>query len=145
MSYRSDVRISTTKKGYNELRKFVLNYLHNNKREDGTEYPNLLENVDILKENNRQVYLGWNYCKWYEGDFGDVVAIMLGLDHLEEKDFSFSYARMGEEYGDYDSKSHYSKKDKEEDNYLEEPSVNWSFDDDYVIELMQKNYQVKEL
>lgn len=143
MGYRSDVRISTTKKGYKELRNFVADYLKNHKRQDGTEYPNLLDMVDIQEENSRQVYLGWNNLKWYDDDFIDVQAIMKGLDYLENHDLSFSYARMGESYGDYDRKFN-DGKDIEEGNYLEGPSINWSFDDDYTEYLMHENDKNKD-
>ncbi len=144
MGYKSDIRISLSKKSYKELRNFVVDYLHNHKREDGTEYPNLLDMVDIQEENSRQVYLGWNNLKWYEDDFIDVQAIMKGLDYLENHDLSFSYARMGESYGDYDENFN-DGKDIEEGNYLEGPSINWSFDDDYTEYLMHENDKEKEL
>ena len=46
MGYRSDVRIMTTKKGFNELRKFTDKYL----KDKNFTYGNLLEDLEINEE-----------------------------------------------------------------------------------------------
>ena len=45
MGYRSDIRIITSEKGFEELKKFVTKYL----KEHNEDY-NLLENCDIKQE-----------------------------------------------------------------------------------------------
>ena len=95
MGYRSDIRIITSEKGFEELKKFVTKYL----KEHNEDY-NLLENCDIKQEGKKQCYFGWNYVKWYENDYEDVDAIMEGLQHLSDKEYSYRYMRIGEEYDD---------------------------------------------
>ena len=117
MGYRSDVRIITTKRGYDELRKFTDKYAK---------------------------YIGWNSIKWYEyggSDYEDVNAIMEGLQHLKEQDLSYRYARIGESYDDYDE--HYYESENEEEQDLEYPSMERYFDDEYVIDNM-KSVEEKE-
>ena len=97
MGYRSDVRIVTSKEGYEKLNEFVQKFL----KERNIDY-NILEECDIKKEGNNQCYFGWNYVKWYEDDYDEIIAIMKGLDYLSENDYSYRYSRIGESYEDYD-------------------------------------------
>lgn len=101
MGYRSDVRIITTKKGYNELKKYVDAYLKNRE----IDY-NLLDNCDVFKHGNEEYYFGWDNVKWYENyeGFEDVDAIESGLDFLANNGYSFKFSRMGESYEDYDER-----------------------------------------
>ena len=48
MGYRSDVRIMTSKKGFDELRKFTDKYL----KEKNYTYGNLLDQLDLNHETN---------------------------------------------------------------------------------------------
>ena len=99
MGYRSDVRIMISKKGYDELKKYTDNYLF----EKNWGYGNLLNEFDVRAVNNDTVYLGWNDIKWYDyEDYEDVNAIVYGLKHLEENDYSYRFARLGEDYDDYE-------------------------------------------
>lgn len=97
MGYRSDIRIVTSKEGYEKLKEFVTNYL----KEHNEDY-NLLEECDIRQEGKNQVYFGWNYLKWYEGSYKEVDAIMEGLNYLGENEYSYRYSRIGESYDDYE-------------------------------------------
>lgn len=130
MGYRSDVRILTSKKGFAELNKYVNNYL-----KDKNEY-NLMENIQYKKENDFCCCFGWNWVKWYENSYDSVTAIMDGLDHLKENEYSYRYARIGENYDDYDE--HYYESEKEEEQDLEFPTVIREFDDDYVSASIEK-------
>lgn len=94
MGYRSDVRITTTKNGYKELEKYVKEHLSD-------DICNLLEKTDIFQEGNDYVYLGWNYMKWYD-NYDEVEVIMKGIEHLKDKNIAFHYARLGEDYDDYE-------------------------------------------
>lgn len=129
MGYRSDVRILTTKKGFKELKKFTDNYL----KEKNYTYGNLLDDCKMIHENNYSKYFGWDSIKWYDDieGFEDVTAIMEGLNHLTEKDYSYRFARIGESYDDYEELSHES--DIEEEQDLAYPSMLREFDDEYVI------------
>jgi hypothetical protein len=103
MGYRSDVRIRTTKEGYEVMKKFVENYVKE-KELKGTDW-NLLEHA-IKTEMEGIITLDWNYMKWYEGIDGyeDVNAIMKSLDELSERDIDYQYMRIGEEKDDIDER-----------------------------------------
>jgi hypothetical protein len=132
MGYLSDVRILTTKKGYNELNKFVNEYMQKLNHEEC----NLMKNLDIKEENKFEIYFGWNEVKWYEGIYSNVDAIMNGLSDLEDKDYSFRYARLGERYDDYDESCYESDTEEQE---LEYPCLLRKFDDDYTIDCLITN------
>ena len=133
MGYRSDVRIMTTKKGYEELKKYTDKYLEDKKY----SYGNLLDDLQISEETKFAKYFGWDSIKWYDGCEGyeDVDAIMNGLDHLEENNYSYRFARIGESYDDYDEK--YFESDIEDEQDLEYPSMTRYFDDDYITHQMK--------
>lgn len=153
MGYRSDVRIMTTKKGYDELKKYVEEHISKYKGKnlkEGTvaEYMdydyNLLNHTDIscLSSDESEMYFGWNYLKWYDG-YEDVDAIMDGLNHLEQNNFSYRYARMGESYDDYEEQYYESEIDEEKD--LEYPNMIREFDDDWIIDQMKLKSIEKEM
>ena len=137
MGYRSQVRMITTKKGFEELKKFNDKYLSNNKNINGFEEYNLMDNLNIKEEDNNSVYFGWDWVKWYEGSYKGVDAIMEGLNHLEEKDLSYRFSRLGEDYDDYEE--HYHDSEKEEEQGLEYPYVIRDFDDDEMIQDLENN------
>ena len=137
MGYRSDVRIITSKKGFNELNKYVKDYLS---KLDHDEY-NLLDNLKFKAENDYSVYFGWNWVKWYSS-YESVDAVESGLQHLKDKDMSFRFARIGESYDDYEEDSYESENEEEQD--LDYPSMIREFDDSYVIEEMDRVNSVKE-
>lgn len=125
MGYRSDIRIITSKEGFEKLSEFVKNYLKENK-----EDYNLLEECDIKQEGKKQCYLGWNRVKWYEDAYTDVDAIMNGLEYLSENEYSYRYMRIGESYDDIEEQYYDGEKDKYAD--LECPYIIREFDDEYI-------------
>ncbi len=130
MGYRSDVRIMTTKKGYNELKKYNDNLL-----KDKNTY-NLLDNPDILEMGKNSCYMGWNWVKWYEEEI-PINSIINGLNYLREKDISYRFARCGESYDDYEEEIFDSEKEKQE-SYLDYPSLVREFDDSYIIDNLKQ-------
>ena len=72
MGYRSDVRIVTSKRGYNELKKSIQDYYKENDIPKDYQF-DLLNNTNVMEINKYQVYLGWNNIKWY--GYPDVDAI----------------------------------------------------------------------
>lgn len=132
MGYRSDIRIITSKDGFEKLKEFIKEYLKDNK-----EDYNLLEECDIKEEGKEQCYFGWNYVKWYEHDYPEVIAIMEGLNHLGENEYSYRYMRIGESYDDIEEQSYDGEKD--ENIYLEYPNMLREFDDNYIIESIKEN------
>lgn len=131
MGYRSEVRIITTNKGYDELKKYTEKYL----KDKDFKYDNLLDNCDLFVEDSNSKYFGWNAIKWYEniGNYEDVDAIMEGLEHLKEMDMSYRFARIGESPDDYEETSYESNTEPEKLNY---PSMIREFDDEYIIHQM---------
>lgn len=130
MGYRSDIRIITSKKGFEKLKEFVENYL---KEKNHKEY-NLLNQCDINEQGKGQYYIGWNSLKWYDG-YPEVDAIMEGLDYLEENEYSYRYMIIGESYEDVEET--YNNGEKDKDIYLEYPSMIREFDDDYLTDLIR--------
>lgn len=103
MGYRSDVRIRTTKEGYEVMKKFVENYIKEKKLR-GTDW-NLLEHAEITEAED-SITLDWSDLKWYEGINGyeDVDAIMNSLYELDKRDIDYQYMRIGEEDDDIEEK-----------------------------------------
>ena len=134
MGYRSDVRIIVSKNGYKELEKFVDKFL----KEKNEDY-NLLKKTDIFKQSKYTTYLGWNSVKWYEYSYNDVDSIMQGLHYLKEKGMSYRYARIGENYDDYDE--HYYESENEDEQDLEYPSMLREFEDEYVMSELDKQVE----
>lgn len=130
MGYRSEIRIITSKEGYEKLNEFVEQYLKD------TEEDNLLKECDIKNIGKEQCYFGWNDIKWRENDFKDVDAIMEGLNYLGENEYSYRYMRMGENYDDIEEQFYDGEKDK--DICLEYPSLIREFDDEYVKDLIEE-------
>ena len=129
MGYRSDVRILVSKKGFEELRKFVLKEIENyNLSEDGDYDYNLLNHATIhLNKTRTQVQLDWSWLKWYDG-YKDVDAIMHGLDFLDEKGYGYRFCRIGENMDDIEEVSVDGDNDDEELDYV---CVSRSFENSY--------------
>lgn len=106
MGYRSDIRIRTTKEGYEVMKNFVEKYIKENVSEDaqGLDW-NLLNSAEITETGN-SITLDWSCLKWYDGIQGyeDVDAIMKSLDELSDKDIDYQYMRIGEENDDIDER-----------------------------------------
>ena len=62
---------------------------------------------------------------------------MSGLDYLEENNYSYRYARIGENYDDYEEK--YFESDEEEEQDLEYPSMTRYFEDEWIVNQMKLN------
>lgn len=122
MGYYSDVRITVSKKGCNELKKFTNKYLLEHENEEAS----LLNRTDIYDVDDDRVYLGWNSIKWYDYGYPLVDSIMKGLDYLADNNYSYNYARIGEDITDVDIRYNYS--DTDTDLY-EIEIVNASFND----------------
>ena len=131
MGYRSDVRIVTSRKGYEELKKHIQDYYKENDIPKDYQF-DLLNNTNVMERNKYQVYLGWNNIKWY--GYPDVSAIEDGLSKLKDNDMSYRFARIGENYDDYEEYSHESLNEKEQD--LDYPYMERYFNDDSIIDRM---------
>lgn len=138
MGYRSDVRIITTRDGFKKLKTYTEKYL----KEKNWKYGNLMDYFDVNYNDNKCNYFGWNGFKWYDGspDYEDVNAIVKGLEHLAKNDISYRFTRIGEEFTDIDTYSYDSEKDNE---YLDYPYVDRSFDDNYFIKCITNEEDTK--
>ena len=99
MGYRSDIRIRTTKKGFEILEKEIQKKL---KEKELTEDYNLLKMAEITvktEDKTEVVTIDWQYLKWYES-YAEVNIIMSSLSALAEKDIDYQYMRIGEEIDD---------------------------------------------
>src|SRR5574344_1352952 len=132
MGYRSDVRIITSKKGFDKLKKYVEKDL--SKETDSDKKYNLLENLDLDYKNSYSRYFGWNNIKW---DFYNSDVVMNGLDYLEENDYSYKYSRIGESLDDCEEYCSDSFEDGED--YLESPYLERYFDDEKMKNIMENN------
>lgn len=147
MGYRSSVRIRMRKGGYKDFKEYVdteskkhCEFIKSNKTytdingvvrvSDDEEYDyNLLNELDICVETETDMYIGWDYVKWYENGYKDVDIIMGGLDHIQELGYSYSYARIGEDFGDIDE-VYIEGNDIKNNEYLECVSIIREFDDE---------------
>lgn len=122
MGYRSDVRIIVSKKGYDKLCEYVKTHALEYAKPD-YDY-NLLNHANITYSkvwDGQQVMIGWDSIKWYEyGDgYEDVKIIMNGLNYLKDENFSYRYARLGENYDDWEEFYNEGKLDGEDGNDLQ--------------------------
>lgn len=132
---KSDVRIVTSKSGFEVLKSFVENYIKENSNEK--DIKNLLQKIDLKYENSKQCYFGWNeFSNWNEYLNKSVSAIMEGLMELEDNNYSYRFYRMGEDKEDYDE--HYFDAEREGEQDLEHPNITRKFDDRYVCDIIHR-------
>lgn len=127
MGYTSSVRIITSKNGFKELLNFVDKYKVENKIPEN-QFENLLRHPNIKHSNKYQKYFGWDEIKWY--GFPEIIAIEKGLEYLKENNYSYRFARIGEDSTDYEEHYHDSTNKKEQG--FEFPVMERYFDDEYV-------------
>lgn len=129
MGYRSDTRIIVSKEGFERLKEFSNNYMEN----VGEKDYDLMEQIEVRKVNDFEVYFGWNYLKWYAFSdcYKDITAIEEGLSWLANHDYSYRFARIGESYDDYEERS-FDSEEREKDIILDYPCLQRYFDDEVV-------------
>lgn len=136
MGYRSDVRIIVSKKGYEELSKYVENYIADNQKNYDYEIVNMLKEALFTKERTYEtftgekinyIYIGWNYVKWADL-YPEIDAIRLGLkSFVEGEKYSYRISIIGEYITDI-SEDYYNGEEDGDD--LPFPNVIREFDDD---------------
>ncbi len=127
MGYYSDVRLSVSKEGYEQLSSFIESWC---KKEESI---NPLEYCDKLFRSEEGYLICWNDWKWYDF-FPEIKAVYEGLKNLEETNFSYDYCRLGEEIGDVETCYNHSTRENEPDpeNYM--PGISQHFDDRNIIQ-----------
>ena len=97
MGYRSDVRIRTTKEGFDIIKKEIDKTIKEKQLEEDF---NLLKYGTVhIEESINTVTIDWTYIKWYES-YKDVQLIMGALNILKEKNIDYQYMRIGEDIDD---------------------------------------------
>lgn len=99
MSFRSDVRITTTEEGFNSLNNTINTYLKDHDLGLGN---NLLSTLDINKhKSRRQRYFGWNNIIWYSHlHYVYVDVILMGLKQLKKENIPYRFTRIGQDIDD---------------------------------------------
>lgn len=97
MGYRSDVRIATSREGYERICRRVdeLSAGRNTYPLIGTK-----RIPEFYEEQGGSVAFGWDWIKWYEGMYVDVTNVMTALAEIEEACLPYEFCRVGEEYDD---------------------------------------------
>ena len=127
MSYKSDVRITISKKGYNKMIEYLENYIKE-KELDRNEILELLNSPEINYENKFQKYIGWNDLKWYDS-YPDITAINAALSYIENEGYSYKFTRIGENLTDIEEYGCDGDKDTKKNLYVDYPYIERGFDD----------------
>lgn len=98
MGYRSEVKIATTREGYDALLKIMD---LKNKSKD-VEYPLIGSDIDpgYFEEEGGSVVFGWDDIKWYVGLLCDVTNVEEALGELDEQEIPYEFCRIGESWDD---------------------------------------------
>lgn len=130
MGYRSDVRIATSRKGFNKLEKFVSNAVKQNSY-------NLLNDTKFKVLGKDVAYFGWNDIKWYSGISGydSIEIINNGLEKLKADGYTYHFSRIGEDYDDFEEINYDGKRDDDVD--VPYPTFERYFDDDDSIKYIE--------
>lgn len=97
MGYRSDVRIATTREGYDRMCRRVdeLSEVHGTYPLIGTR-----RMPEFFEEQDGSVVFGWDWVKWYDGMLSDVTNVMTALSEIVGAGVPCEFCRVGEEYDD---------------------------------------------
>ena len=98
MGYRSEVRIATTREGYDAL----LEIMDSKNKSGNVEYPLIGSGIDpgYFEEEGGSVVFGWDSIKWYDGLYRSVDDVVLALDEIGAKEHPFEFCRIGESWDD---------------------------------------------
>lgn len=95
MSYRSDVKLVTTKAGWERLEQAVGKV----RSDDEYEYWVTTEGESERPCEGKYVLAEWDNIPWYDWE-GDVAALMTELRQFDKLGIPYEFVRAGEEYGD---------------------------------------------
>ena len=97
MGYRSEVKIVTTREGYDQMCERV------DTLSEGLGTSPLMGSCrkpDFFEESDGCVVFGWDYIKWYEGLFADVSNVADALSEIDECGLPYEFCRIGESWDD---------------------------------------------
>lgn len=103
MGYRSDVRIATTREGYDLICERV-----DGLSEGLDSYPLIgtKRQPEFFEEQDGSVVFGWDWVKWYDGMYPDITNITTALLEIEGAGVPYEFCRVGEEYDDVEFTCH---------------------------------------
>lgn len=96
MGYRSEVRIATTKEGYDLMCDFVDAHT----KEGEAQLIGRDVKPEIFEKHGGDVAFGWKCIKWYEEECVDVKNIVDALDALGCDEVPYRLVRVGEDWDD---------------------------------------------
>lgn len=97
MGYYSDVKLITTREGWDKLDKAVLQVADHDAVAEGNHLTHESQTVPL--EGGKYVLAEWDNIKWYEGHDIEVTALMKALRNLPE-DTPYEFMRVGENLED---------------------------------------------
>lgn len=106
MGYRSEVKLVTTKEGWEKIDQAV--------RKVAGVIPKNEDDMTWLTErtcwtpvcNGKYVLAEWDDIKWYDGYDSQVSTVMSTLDKLEKILIPYRFMRVGEDYSDVEIREH---------------------------------------
>ena len=125
MGYRSDVRIILPEAKFNALDEKLraMEYFPGyDVKSVRNEDADAVKRYSPEREPTRFVYFGWNYIKWYDGEFVNAVESAI----YESENYHFM--RLGEDYSDIEENYQLH------DVWVDCISINRYFDDDFTEE-----------
>lgn len=117
-----DVRIITTKKGFEIMNEFIEKEL----KKEENDYANALNELFLKEETSNLVFFGWNSIN-FNSDYTDYYFVRMALDNLEKIDISYSISIKDNELQEI----HEYKFDSKENDYIYIPIPRfiYEFDD----------------
>ena len=97
MGYRSEVKIATTREGYDQMCERV------DALSEGLGTSPLMGSCrkpDSFEESDGCVVFGWDYIKWYEGLLADVSNVADALSEIDKRGLPYEFCRIGENWDD---------------------------------------------
>lgn len=129
MSYYSDVRLELTRYSFLTL----IHYLKNNLP---TDAKNPLDYAKIFRDRDNVYHVCWDDVRWDNWSHPELDVLEQGLDYLQDKDCSFSFAKKGEALDDYE---HYDCFNEENPLYCE-PELIIKFNDYFIKDSVEIDY-----
>lgn len=100
MGYYSDVKVITTKEGWERLDKAVRKAMGITAKNEKKSYWLTDQNHYKLLKKGKYVLAEWKDVKWYDWGTTDVSTFMQELHNLGEDDIPYEFMRVGEDYDD---------------------------------------------
>ena len=97
MGYRSEVKIATTREGYERICKRVDEMGAGSK---ATQLIGAKITPDYREDFDDAVVFGWDWIKWYDGDYEEITNVCKALRELPVAGIPYQFCRVGESWDD---------------------------------------------